>query len=130
MKSIKPGRYPSMQGAVMGVVVAVFGIFWTIMAVSMGAPIIFPLFGLVFIALAVGQAIHHYKNATGKNRTSLYDITEEGEEPDRLERYIKKEESWESFSSTDSREIKFCPYCGKSVDDEYEFCPKCGRKLP
>jgi len=36
MKSIKPGRGPSMMGGIAGVFVAVFGVFWTIMATAMG----------------------------------------------------------------------------------------------
>ena len=35
MKSIKPGRGPSMMGGVMGIVVAVFGVIWTAAAISM-----------------------------------------------------------------------------------------------
>ncbi len=45
---------PSAGGAVVGgVVMVVFGIFWTIMASSMGAPGLFPLFGVGFICFAV-----------------------------------------------------------------------------
>lgn len=45
---------PSAAGSmVVGVVVVGFGIFWTIMAASMGAPGFFPLFGLVFIGFAI-----------------------------------------------------------------------------
>ena len=48
MKSIKPGRGPSAMGAMGSIVAAVFGLIWTGAAVSMGAPIFFPLFGVVF----------------------------------------------------------------------------------
>ncbi len=45
---------PSPIGAVVGGVVVIgFGIFWMVMASSMGAPGIFPLFGLLFIGLAL-----------------------------------------------------------------------------
>ena len=37
MKSIKPGRGPSMMGGVGSVIAAIFGVFWTIGAVQMGA---------------------------------------------------------------------------------------------
>lgn len=46
MKSIKPGRGPSMMGAFGSAAVTVFGILWTIMAMSMGAPIFFACFGM------------------------------------------------------------------------------------
>ena len=35
MKSIKPGRGPSMMGAIVGIAIAVFGILWTIGAADM-----------------------------------------------------------------------------------------------
>lgn len=45
---------PSGVGStIMGVVVIVFGVFWMIASSSMGAPGIFPLFGLVFIGIAI-----------------------------------------------------------------------------
>ena len=39
MKRVKPGRAPSAMGAAMSVVVAVFGVFWTIAALSIGVPV-------------------------------------------------------------------------------------------
>ena len=66
MKSIKPGRGPSAMGAMGSVVAIIFGIFWTIMAASMGAPVFFPIFGVIFVLLGVVQAVYHFKNATGK----------------------------------------------------------------
>lgn len=53
MKSIKPGRRRSRYNAVGAVIGIVFGIIWTIAALSMGAPFFFPLFGLVFIGMGV-----------------------------------------------------------------------------
>lgn len=45
---------PSSAGSVVGgVIVILFGIFWTIGAASMGAPGFFPLFGLLFIGFAI-----------------------------------------------------------------------------
>ena len=37
MYSLKPGRGPSLMGAVGGIVVAIFGVIWTFAAMSMGA---------------------------------------------------------------------------------------------
>ena len=61
MKSVKPGRGPSMMSAIVGIFVAIFGVVWTIAAVSMGAGI-FGLFGLVFVAIAIVQVIYNFKN--------------------------------------------------------------------
>ena len=52
MYSIKPGRGPSLMGAVGGIAAAVFGVVWIGMAMSMGAPAPFALFGVVFIVVA------------------------------------------------------------------------------
>lgn len=85
MKSIKPGRGPSMMGGLGSIFAGVFGVIWTMAAVQMGAGI-FALFGVVFILFAVLQAVYQFKNATGENRYSVFDITEDGEEPDPLEK--------------------------------------------
>ena len=79
MRSIKPGRGPSMMGAVGAIGAAIFGVFWIGMAISMGAPIIIPAFGVIFIGMAIAQAVYNYKNATSKNRYSAFDITDEQE---------------------------------------------------
>mgnify|MGYP002534121825 CR=1 FL=1 len=61
MKSIKPGRRRSRYNAVGAVIGIVFGIIWTIAALSMGAPFFFPLFGLVFIGMGVYNAVYNYR---------------------------------------------------------------------
>ncbi len=83
MKSIKPGRGPSFMGGVMSILVGLFGVVWTVIAASAGGGF-FALFGIIFIAVAVVQAIYNFKNATGKNRYSAFDITDSSEEPDPL----------------------------------------------
>jgi len=145
MKSIKPGRGPSMMGAFGAVAAAIFGVFWTMMAASMGAPIFFVLFGMIFVALGIAQAVYHYKNATSRNRYSAFDITDDKEEPDPLNEYFggdrnssktEQDDSTRNISEPDTGEenhdsaTAFCPYCGASVDGEFSFCPKCGKKLP
>ncbi len=144
MKSIKPGRAPSMMGAFGSAAAAVFGVFWTIMAVNMGAPIFFALFGVIFVVLGIVQAVYNYKNATGKERFSTFDITDDSEEPDPLNEYFGKRQAERSDSHAhagnggnlnDSEEggaraDAFCPYCGAETEKEYLYCTKCGRKLP
>jgi hypothetical protein len=49
---------PSMAGSAIGGIVAVaFGIFWTGLTISAGAPGIFPLFGIIFIGAGLFGAI-------------------------------------------------------------------------
>lgn len=123
------------MGAGGSIFAALFGVFWTYMAVSMGAPWFFALFGIFFIVAAVIQFFYHYKNATGKNRFSAFDITEEGEEPDPLDPVPERE--LESRTAPEEERTKsgenaagFCPYCGHPTEQGFIFCRKCGRRLP
>lgn len=127
MKSIKPGRGPSFMGGVMGVAGALFGVFWTVMAIAGGAWFMAP-FGLIFIGVAVVQAIYNFKNATGKNRYSQYDITDENEETDPWnERFGENKDNVKITSAIKGR---YCPYCGTKNEEDYKYCKDCGRELP
>lgn len=125
MKSIKPGRHKSKMGAAASIFGVIFGIIWTIAAISMGAPFFFPLFGLAFIGMGIYNAVYNYKNATSKNRYSEYDITDEDEEPDPLNvRYGQSSGPAAEYGGG------FCPYCGAKAQGDFAFCPKCGKRLP
>ena len=116
MKSVKPGRGPSFMTGIAAVGAGVFGIIWTFLASSMGAPTPFALFGVVFVILAAAMAIYSFRNATGENRHSIMDIVDDGEEPDPLnQRFGEK---------------RYCPYCGGTLPDNARFCPACGKELP
>lgn len=133
MKSIKPGRGPSMMGGVMSIAMGLFGIVWTFIAASMGAGP-FALFGVIFIGIAVAQAIHNFKNATGENRYSVYDIVDGSEEPDPLNVRFGGDDRTgpvrDEAQEQHPRESLYCPYCGAAVEGDYIYCNKCGRKLP
>lgn len=124
MKSVKPGRGPSMMGGIIGIAVAAFGVIWTVMAIAGGVWIMAP-FGIIFVIISVIDVIYNFKNATGKNRYSQYDITDENEEPDPLnERFGGNE------YKRNTEKGEYCPYCGEKTQRDFEYCPKCGRKLP
>ena len=125
MKSVKPGRGPSMQGGIIGLFMIGFGILWTILAAS--ASPIFALFGVLWTGIAVVNTIYNFKNAKSKNRYSAFDIVDSHEEPDPLNRRYGGELEAPGSSGTTSR---FCPWCGRQTEREYEFCPGCGKKLP
>ena len=144
MKSIKPGRGPSMMGSIAGIGVAIFGVFWTIMAVQMGAPIFFAAFGVIFVVIAISGVVYNLRNATGEKRFSTFDIVDEEEEADPLnERFGQQPcskcpdkdenrtvaEQELSEKSAGGGENNFCPYCGAPVKGTYTFCRKCGRRL-
>ena len=117
-----------MMSAVVGIFVALFGVVWTIAAVSTGAGI-FGLFGLIFVAIAIVNVVYNFKNATGKNRYSSFDITDDGEEIDPWNEHFgeKREHMQKENISTDS---KYCPYCGAKAQGDFEFCNQCGKRLP
>ena len=50
-----------MMGAFGSAAVSVFGIIWTISAMSMGAPSFFALFGLIFVAMGIAQTVYNLK---------------------------------------------------------------------
>ncbi len=132
MRSIKPGRGPSMLSGIVSIAIGIFGVIWTISAASMGGGI-FALFGLVFVVIAIVNAVYNFKNATGKNRYSSFDIVDGREEQDPLNvRYGQQYENYDnpSAAKNDSEGSNFCPYCGARAEPGYEFCNKCGKKLP
>ncbi len=126
MKSVKRGRGPSFLSGIIGIGVALFGVFWTIMAIAGGAWFMAP-FGLIFTGIAVVRAVYDLKNAKSKNRYSEYDVTDGEEEPDPLNEMFGEREERNAPSQTQSN---YCPYCGQRVEAEYEFCNVCGKKLP
>ena len=127
MKSVKPGRGPSFMSGIMSLFVGCFGVVWTIAAYGMGGGL-FALFGVIFVATAVVMAVFHFKNATGKNRYSSFDVVDGREEPDPWdERYGEEKRQPENRAYNENA---FCPYCGTPVEEDFEFCRKCGRKLP
>ena len=132
MKSIKPGRGPSAMGALGSVIAIVAGVFWTIAAFSMGAPAFFPLFGVLFVIVGIVQAVYNFRNATSKDRYSVYDITDADEEMDPLQRRFGGMGAGEGKFTCLGKDgvTHFCPYCGTEAEEGYAFCKKCGRKLP
>ena len=129
MKSVKMGREPSFMGGIMGIVAALFGLFWTIFVISNGGGF-FGLFGLLFVLIGVLNAVRNFRNAFSMNRRSEYDFVDETEEPDPWNVRFGNEgdETQEEFFR--SGENSFCPYCGNTVQKDFEFCNNCGRKLP
>ncbi len=124
MKSIKPGRGPSLMSGVVGIFMICFGVLWTVLAAQ--SSLFVALFGVVWTGIAVVTTVYNLKNATNKNRHSSFDIVDAEEEPDPLnERF--SDTSQAKGKSTDNR---FCPYCGTAVEADFDFCNNCGKKLP
>ena len=126
MKSIKPGSGPSMMGGVVGIFMIGFGIFWTVLAARANG--LFAMFGVLWTGVAVVTTVYNFKNATGKNRYSAYDITDADEETDPLNQRFGDQQN--STQQIDGDDHNFFPYCGAPVAKDFEFCNRCGKKLP
>ena len=98
-------------GIAMSVFVLLFGIFWCIAVISMGAGFM-AVFGLIFVGIAAYRLVMMLKLSK--------------EEP-------KEKEPWEqnqrSSYTVQPSGSNTCPYCGENVEDRFEFCPICGRRL-
>ena len=115
MKSVKPGRGPSMMGGVASVFAVVFGIIWMCGAASIGAPGFFLLFGVAFIGIGVVNA----------------DIVDSDEEPDPLdERFGRQPDNAAPPQAGEAGAFAYCPYCGAKLGEGFSFCGKCGKALP
>jgi len=135
MYSVKPGRGPSLMGGVGGVVAAVFGVIWTVGAMSMGAPPFFALFGLLFVGMAIAGVVYNFYNATSRNRMSTFDVTTDNEERDPIANALghdrEPRQSPQGGSSKGPRQFpgEHCPFCGAKAGPDFDFCPKCGKDI-
>jgi hypothetical protein len=115
-----------------------FGIGWTVLAyqITRNSPIpmfgiLFPLFGVLFVAAGIVRAYYHFTNATGKDRFSAFDISDDAEEPDPLNQIFGRAQSEGTETRPGERKIEgeFCPYCGAPAQREFDYCPKCGKDI-
>ena len=124
MKSIKPGRGPSMMGGISALFAALFGVFWIIVVLQSGGGF-FAFFGVIFIAMALVQAWYNFHNASQKDRFSSFDIVDSREEMDPLDpRYAGQDDIPVRSSDSDaiaepnsSRTICTVPSAAKSCAD-------------
>ena len=133
MYSIKPGRGPSLLGAVVGIGILAFGVFFVLQAKSKGAPGFFLAFGILFVCVAAIMVAYNLYNATQKRRMSALDITTGAEEPDPIATALGHAEPEQTSADKGDKprrfEGDFCPYCGARVTDEFVYCPKCGKDI-
>ena len=61
MKSIKPGRGPSMLNGVSGIFMILIGIGWTIVASQLHW--LMMLFGICWTGIAISITVYNFKNA-------------------------------------------------------------------
>ena len=124
MRHVKPGRGPSMMGAIFSGISALAMLIMGISMMGSG----FGLEGIIpflFSAGAACMAVYNFKNSVSKNRYSDFDVTDPSEEPDPLNEHIP----W----TKQNIQSGYCPYCGKPLEAAagagFVYCPYCGKKL-
>jgi hypothetical protein len=122
--SVKLGRGVSVASAIAGLFVAAFGVLWTILAIVITADapfpavkIIFPLFGVMFVVIAISGVVYNAYNATATNRLSNLDI----ESNDNARAVASS-----ATVLKDEPRGKFCTSCGTNLRDADKFCSQCG----
>ena len=132
MYSVKPGRGPSLIGAILALVVGVpFVLFWIGTASKMGAPGFFVFFGIMMLVAILVSVFIGFYNATSRDRISQFDITTKTEESDPFDRLVQtappEGQSGAPSPKQPAAAKPFCPYCGASLAQEFKFCPECGK---
>ena len=89
---------------------------------------IFPLFGILFIAMAVKQAKFQKHNATAKDRHSIVDVVDSTEEGDPFAKFDRAEAERKAAEASVAADA-FCTRCGAPLQAEDNFCPKCGNPV-
>jgi hypothetical protein len=126
---IKPGRPAAKIGILFGIIGIIFGIMWIVLLLSLSSQdnglelgVVFLLvFGAMFIIAAIAVTAFYARSAYGKNRPSILDVEEAaGEE-------ANAQVNTESKTTPDG-EIRFCPYCGKPLKQNFSYCQYCGKK--
>ena len=113
-KERKAGKAMTIGSCIYGLI---FSIVWCVLAASMGAWFML-FFGIPFAGLMAYR---------------LYILARISKEKPSQPREV---DPWDR-SSTPDRTVSFpsasakddCPYCGRTLDEDFEFCPKCGRRL-
>ncbi len=136
MKSMKGGRGPSIIKAA-----ALFGIAVLAMVAlgQSGTPGSVAYAGVkyertslllvIFILMAVCGGIWFLYRAFAQNRPSETDVTGADEEPDPLNRYSRGEDDAESAEEAAAAGSRYCPNCGRAVQEDANFCSHCGKEL-
>jgi hypothetical protein len=100
---IRPGRTRSLVGGIAALMVMVIGLIMMSSTGGMGfVPAPFILMWIVIGLLGAGVAFY---NAFSREGVALYEV------------------------EMDDEEGRFCPQCGKPVEEDDRFCEHCGARL-
>ncbi len=128
--AIKPGRAPSLLGALASLGMSVIGVVMLISAFQKGDWYQI-LFMTVFCTIAISGLIYNIYNAFERNRFSQYDLVTSGQEPDPLAGALGYENPAASGQSERVRRFpgNHCPFCGAQAPETVDLCPSCGKDI-
>ena len=103
-------------GKAMGIGVSIYSIVfmvvWCGIAAAMGAWFML-IFGLPMLGFLIFRLAFMLKKSKAPQQKEPW------EQPDRPQ----------STYETATRKDGFCPYCGRTLEEDFSFCPACGRRL-
>ena len=96
------------------VFVIVFGIVWTMIALSIPSSIgnLFAIIGVMFVAYSVVQLFYSLRRGSVQSPPAA-----------------KAPEMGDMRQPDSPSGNGFCPHCGSPVGDSYEYCRVCGRRI-
>ncbi len=125
------------MGVVGSVAAILIGIGWTVMATNFtshspfpGVGLFFPMFGVLFVIMAIAGLVYNLRNAASQNRNSIVDITGPDEEPDPLNlRFGSQTRPDAGGESTETRLQKLEGLRQKGLIDDAEYAEQRRRIL-
>ena len=128
--AVKPGRAPSLLGALASLGISIVGVVMLISAFRKGEAFVI-LFMVVFCTIAISGLIYNVYNAFERNRFSQYDLVPSAQEPDPLAGALGYENPAASRQPASRRRFpgNHCPFCGAQAAETVDFCPSCGKDI-
>lgn len=119
-------RVAGLTQGIFGLAFGGFGLYWSVMAESAGAP--FWPFGLFFFAIGLIIAAVGFWHVLAPKRSAPEGPADAAAEtatvpPAQPDDAVRTAEQTHTKSD-------FCPFCGMPVSPGYSYCRKCGKKLP
>ena len=128
MKSIKPGRGPSLLSGIATLIGIAVIICFAAMAIKMRQTFFLIIAGFILLVY-ICFTIYHFSNAIKKNRHSILYIEDDRESNSSPSAEPKEPSALLNGKPIDGVAPRYCPYCGKDTESDFLYCKFCGRKL-
>ena len=109
-KERKAGRAMGIGGSIYGIV---FIVIWCGIAVAMGAGFML-IFGLPMLGFMIYRLVIMIKKSKAPKEQDPWEQVQQPRTP---------------YETPTPRKDGYCPYCGRTLEEDFSFCPGCGRRL-